>query len=198
MILKYSGSSPVQTVRQWVQNGRLGVTPSLLTSATMPSGTPALGMVDNSLLHLPSFAGQSLGGVFSQVLVKSTVAGDTNLDGVANQLDYVNVLANMGMTGAQWFLGDLNGDGMVTPDDLAVVTANVGTGTGNSSSQLLVNGHSEPATSLSPATARVAAKAPSKPTKPVKSPAVRRPAPSKSQPTRRTVAPPPKKSTQVV
>ncbi|MFI5379195.1 MAG: kelch repeat-containing protein [Tepidisphaerales bacterium] len=126
IILDYTGQAPLSSVRQWLQNGRIGVTPALLTSAQPASGTPALGLVDNALLHLSSFAGQSLGGVFSQLLIRSTVAGDTNLDGVVDQQDYLNVLANMGSTSAQWFQGDLNYDGLVTPDDLAVVTANLG------------------------------------------------------------------------
>jgi hypothetical protein len=77
---------------------------------------------------MPTLAGVSLGPSFSQVLVMPALAGDTNLDGKVDQSDYLNVVANMGSTGAQWFLGDLNGDGLVTPDDLAVVTANLGAG----------------------------------------------------------------------
>jgi hypothetical protein len=123
MILDYT-ASPVAQVQGWINNGRMGVTPALKTT-----GTPSLGMVDNALLHLAGFAGQSLGGVFSQLLIQSTVAGDTNLDGKVDQSDYLNIIANMGNTGAQWFLGDLNGDGVVTPDDLAIVSANLGAGT---------------------------------------------------------------------
>ncbi|MGA2502173.1 MAG: dockerin type I repeat-containing protein, partial [Tepidisphaeraceae bacterium] len=128
MILIYGGSSPMPQVQQWINNGRIGVTPALKTTSTVASGIPALGMVDNALLHLASFAGHSLSGVFSQLLIQSTVAGDTNLDGKVDQSDYVNIIANMGSTNAQWFLGDLNGDGLVTPDDLAVVAANLGAG----------------------------------------------------------------------
>ncbi len=128
LILNYAGQAPLAAVRAWLQNGRLGVTPALVDSAQPASGTPALGLVDNALIQLPSFAGQSLGGVFSQLLIQSTVAGDTNLDGVVDQQDYLNVIANMGSTHSQWFLGDLNNDGAVTADDLAEVTANVGAG----------------------------------------------------------------------
>ncbi|MFI5382168.1 MAG: dockerin type I domain-containing protein, partial [Tepidisphaerales bacterium] len=130
MLLDYDAVSPVQGVRQWVQNGRIGVTPALVTSAAVASGTPAVAMVDNALLHLPSFNGHSLGGVFSQVLVACTVAGDTNLDGVVDELDYLNVLGNMGASGAQWFQGDVNCDGVVNADDIAEVTANLGMGSG--------------------------------------------------------------------
>ncbi|MFI5378410.1 MAG: beta strand repeat-containing protein, partial [Tepidisphaerales bacterium] len=47
MILDYS-NSPMTQVRGWISNGRLGVTPALKTSGSVFSGTPALGMVDNS------------------------------------------------------------------------------------------------------------------------------------------------------
>ena len=125
MILNYGGASPVATVNQWIGNGRTGITPGLKTSGTVSAGTAALGMVDNALLHLGNFAGQSLGGVFSQLLIQPTVAGDANLDGVVNDADYLAVIANMGRTGAQWFLGDLNGDGTVNADDFAEVTAHL-------------------------------------------------------------------------
>jgi parallel beta-helix repeat protein len=125
MILDYT-ASPMPQVQQWINNGRIGVTPSLLTSVTAASGTPVLGMVDNALLHLASFAGQSLGGVFGQLLIQQTVAGDANLDGVVDDKDYLAVIANMGSANAQWFLGDLNGDGVVNTDDFAEVTAHLG------------------------------------------------------------------------
>ncbi|MGA2497249.1 MAG: dockerin type I domain-containing protein, partial [Tepidisphaeraceae bacterium] len=128
LILDYAGLSPLSDVRQWLQNGLMGVTPSLVNSAQPASGAAALALVDNALIHLPSFAGQSLGGVFSQLLIQNALAGDANLDGVVDEQDYLNIIANMGSSSSQWLLGDLNHDGMITPDDLAVVTANLGAG----------------------------------------------------------------------
>ncbi len=124
MILEYSGPSPIQTVCQWLCKGRIGATPSLLTSHAWawPAGTAALGVVDNALLHLGSFAGHTLSPGFGQVLVKYTCLGDTNLDGVVTSADYLNVIANMGKTSTQWFLGDLDHSGTVTVDDLSLVT----------------------------------------------------------------------------
>ena len=126
MILNYGGSAPVATVNQWIRNGRMGITPGLEATGSVVAGTAALGMVDNALLHLASFAGQSLGGVFSQLLIQQTVAGDANLDGVVDEKDYLAVIANMGRADGQWFLGDLNGDGVVNVDDFAEVTAHLG------------------------------------------------------------------------
>ncbi len=125
LILSYAGLTPLPAVRQWLANGRSGATPMIITS----QAGMALGLVNNALLHLPTIAGQALAG-FSQVLVKRTVPGDTNLDGQVTQADYVNIIANMGSTNSQWFLGDLNHDGMVTLDDLAVLLANLVAGNG--------------------------------------------------------------------
>ncbi len=119
LILDYS-TSPMAQVRAWLCNGRMGSTPAI-------KGSAGLGMVDNALVHLSSFAGQTLGG-FGQILIQATVAGDTNLDGKVDEADYLNIIANMGRTNSQWFLGDLNHDGVVTADDLAEVTANFGVG----------------------------------------------------------------------
>jgi hypothetical protein len=127
MILDYS-SLPMAQVQQWINTGRMGLTPALKTTATVAGGTATLGMADNAMIHLASFAGQSLGGVFNQLLIQPTVAGDANLDGQVTQADYLNILANMGRTGASYFEGDLDGDGIVTPDDIAIVSANLGAG----------------------------------------------------------------------
>ncbi len=166
-------SSPITQVQQWIGNGRMGATPALKTSGIVASGTPALAMVDNALLHLASFAGQSLGGVFSQLLIQQTVAGDANLDGVVNDSDYLAVIANMGRTGAQWFLGDLNGDGVVTVDDLTEVSAHLGNSVLGASMSLplvVAKPKAQPA-----AIAKTVAKAPVKAAKPVVQP--KKPAP---------------------
>ncbi len=165
MILNYGGSSPMATVNQWLSNGRMGITPALMTSGNVATGTAALGLVDNALIHLGSFAGQSLGGVFSQLLIQQTVAGDANLDGVVDDSDYLAVIANMGRTDGQWFLGDLNGDGVVTADDLTEVSAHLGnTVLGASMSLPIVAAKTkaQPA-----ATAKAVAKTPVKAAKPV-------------------------------
>jgi carbonic anhydrase/acetyltransferase-like protein (isoleucine patch superfamily) len=131
MIIDYgTGGSPAAAVRTWLAYGRLGLTPSLVTTTASPSPphATALGYVDNTLVQIPSFAGQALAAPFGQVLIKHTYAGDTNLDGQVTAADMVNIVANLGRSGAQWFTGDLNHDGAVTLDDLAEVQAGLGAG----------------------------------------------------------------------
>ena len=175
MILNYGGASPVATVNQWIGNGRMGSTPGLKTTGTVSAGTAAVGMVDNALIHLGSFAGQSLGGAFSQILIQSTVAGDANLDGRVDQQDYLNIIANMGRAGATYFEGDLNGDGAVTADDLALVSLNIGAGANMAAGPPLLAAPppaanaktaAKPASAAAAATRRAVAKA----TKPVAQP----------------------------
>ncbi|MFI5381580.1 MAG: hypothetical protein ACHRHE_19970, partial [Tepidisphaerales bacterium] len=156
LILDYTGPTPLTTIRGWLHNGAVGTGPSIITSTASPTpGHPtALGLVDNALLHLTAWDGQTLTTTnnFGQLIVKHTYAGDTNLDGKVTQADYLNILANMGRTGAQWFEGDLDQDGIVTTNDLALVSANLGVGDNTSPGPLL------PAASPAPANAPTAAK----------------------------------------
>ncbi len=127
-VLRYSGTSPYSTYRQWISSG------TIFTSFICPmTSTPAvLAPVDNQELHLLTWHGDTLsdGSDFHQLLLACTYAGDVNLDGVVNQLDYVNIVANMGKHNASWFDGDVNLDGFVTVDDFNIVTENLGSGTG--------------------------------------------------------------------
>jgi hypothetical protein len=52
--------------------------------------------------------------------ILGTTMRDVNLDGVANSTDEGIITANMGMTGAAWQNGDLDGDGVVTGIDLSI------------------------------------------------------------------------------
>ncbi len=132
LILDYTGPAPLATVRGWLQNGRGGVLPSILTSTPSPAAyVTALALSDNALLRLGSWNGHVLTSTaqYTQLLIKYTYAGDTDMDGQVTPRDYLNVIANMGKTNSQWLLGDLNHDGQVTPDDLAEVSSNMGAGT---------------------------------------------------------------------
>ena len=115
-------------------------------------------------------------------------AGDTNLDGIVDQNDYVNIIANMGSTNSQWFLGDLNHDGNVTVDDLAEVNANLTLGPSFAAGPVLPP---EPATSAKRAAHAAAPKPAAK--KPVaKKPLAKRPTPTPlPKPARHPIRKPP-------
>jgi predicted outer membrane repeat protein len=126
MILNYTGPTPAQTVRQWVANGQTGSTPSIRATALV--STKTLAMIDNALVHMPAFAGQTLASPFSQILIRPAFRGDANLDGQVDDQDFLPILTNLGRPNAQWLLGDLDQDGDVDLDDYAQVMANVGAG----------------------------------------------------------------------
>ncbi|MFI5378323.1 MAG: PKD domain-containing protein [Tepidisphaerales bacterium] len=125
LVLTSADSATFDTIRQYLSDGRI------ITSVAepVPGHFATLAPIDNQLLHLRVWDGATIndGSNFSQVMIKHAWVGDTNLDGVVNADDYLNIIANQGQSG-QWITGDLNGDGMVTPDDLAIVSNNLGAG----------------------------------------------------------------------
>ncbi|MFI5381163.1 MAG: dockerin type I domain-containing protein, partial [Tepidisphaerales bacterium] len=114
-------------VRQWVQDGT--ITGRGIVSSTAPvSPATTIGLADNAMIHQTTWDGQTVsdGTNFKQILTIRALVGDTNLDGKVDQIDYLNIIANMGRVGATYLEGDLNHDGVVTPDDLALVSAHLG------------------------------------------------------------------------
>lgn len=126
MVLKASVGS-FDAIRQYIRAGQI------ITSEDQPvfGHFAAMAPVDNQLLHLTAWAGEQIssGVDFGQIIIKHAWLGDADLDGQVTQADYLSVIANQGKAG-QWITGDLNGDGVVTADDLAVVSVNMGTGSG--------------------------------------------------------------------
>ncbi|MFI5381575.1 MAG: choice-of-anchor Q domain-containing protein [Tepidisphaerales bacterium] len=156
LVLAYAGASPYAGLNNLVHNGALLGT-GILTSIGTAALPATVGLVDNNMIHQTTWGGTTIsdGVNFSQMILKGTYAGDTNLDGKVDQSDYLNVIANMGRVGATYFEGDLNHDGVVTMDDLALVAANLGAGAAFAAGpQLFAN----PATSASPLIAKPAAK----------------------------------------
>ncbi len=118
--------SDVQRIQQMIVDGRLvSGGPQALSFTRTPVA------LDNRRMHLRRFAGLPInnGVDFNQVIVTRAYLGDANLDGQVNQSDYVNIFAKLGRSG-DWLDGDMNHDGLVTLDDLALVTANLGAGAG--------------------------------------------------------------------
>ncbi|MGA2498185.1 MAG: PEP-CTERM sorting domain-containing protein [Tepidisphaeraceae bacterium] len=126
LILHYTASSPLSAVQTWIADGAI-----FSSIPTAPGTTAALALVDNRALHLLNWHGEPLsdGTDFNELLLAYTYLGDTNLDGRVDEQDYLNIITNMGKTGASWFDGDLNGDGLVDLADYAIVTQNLGAGT---------------------------------------------------------------------
>jgi autotransporter-associated beta strand protein len=111
-----------------------GITSQLLTDS--PNSGFALGYADNGALDsLYQFGPTKPFGdyaipeelVSTTVLVRYTVIGDVNLDGVVDGNDIFIIVANYGMTGMDWQNGDVVAyDGVVGADDVFTAVAYYG------------------------------------------------------------------------
>ncbi|MFI5381273.1 MAG: lamin tail domain-containing protein [Tepidisphaerales bacterium] len=181
IVVDYSGASPLEQIRQWIFNGIQGsASARLLTSRTepVPGRYTTLAAVDNQMIRQTTWDGRPLTTApnFSQVIVKYTYRGDTNLDGVVNNLDYYNVVAGMGRSGT-WLTGDVDNDGIVSANDLAEVSLNLGAGSGAGGGPVLFA-----AAAAAPAAAAPVKRLPAKRPKVVAPARPKRPAPRPKTP----------------
>lgn len=131
LIIDYSGSSPIATVRSYLQAGYnsgswdgTGLTSSL-GGQSFSLGITALGFGEASTLGLSTFTGQTVDS--DSVLIKYTFYGDMNLDGDVDNSDYMAFLPNLGMgSGAYWTDGDFDYDGDVDNSDYGKILAGYG------------------------------------------------------------------------
>jgi hypothetical protein len=125
-ILYGSGTSPLATIQAELKqayDNRLWDKPGLTSSvAATKNGVTALGFGEASTLGLSTFDGLALGG--NAVLVKYTLVGDTNLDGMVSGADYNTVLRNFDETGATWIDGDFGYSGTVNGADYNAILDN--------------------------------------------------------------------------
>ena len=133
------GEAGYATVNGYAKSGRgtnglwtgPGITSSLAAAAP---GKYAVGVVVNDTVQDPTgaaalsgtkiittFDGQTVND--GDVLVKYTYAGDSNLDGVVNAADYMQIDNNVNGGGSLkgWYNGDFNYDGVVNGDDYALI-----------------------------------------------------------------------------
>ena len=184
IVIDYSGASPLNQIRQWIFNGiQGGMSPRLLTSLTEPAQGryTTLAPVDNQMIRQTTWNGRALTVApnFSQVIVKYTYRGDTDLNGVVDSADYYNIVAGMGGS-ATWFTGDVDNDGIVTANDLAEVSLNLGAGSGGGSGPLLFSiTPAVPAAKVAAATVKAT---PARRPRVVTPPRPKRPAPHRARP----------------
>ena len=135
MILDYDGgASPLELVRAAVSAAYAdgAWTGGKLTSSTAAAmaGTPhptGVGYAEAAELFgaFPaSFEGEPIDS--TAVLVKHTLYGDANLDGVVNLRDFNLLAANFGQTNRRWSQGDFTYGGAVTLADFNLLAANFG------------------------------------------------------------------------
>jgi GH25 family lysozyme M1 (1,4-beta-N-acetylmuramidase) len=95
-------------------SGTGGITSS--AAASDPSGTTALGYSSNAELNKSSFAGET-GLTSTDVLVKYTYYGDSDLGGSVTLDDFTLFLSGYQSAGSSWMKGDFDYSGLVTLDD---------------------------------------------------------------------------------
>lgn len=69
-----------------------------------------------------------------QFLIENTLQtqfGDTNLDGIVNFTDFVQLSSNFGLENSSWSQGDFDGDGQTGFEDFLLLSNNYGFGQGN-------------------------------------------------------------------
>ena len=133
LVVNYSGASPVDEIRQWINDGYnggdwLGATGITSSGAAANPVLYAIGYVDNAQLspeqRFTTFGGVAVG--VNSVLVRYTWAADVTLDGQVTDADVTVIGANYdggATTGRYWWEGDLTGDGRISDADVTILGA---------------------------------------------------------------------------
>jgi autotransporter-associated beta strand protein len=124
LFIDYTGGDPIGDIRAFLASGYnngawngSGINSSLATA----NHAYALGYADALDPGNPAHLFSS-----SQIEVKYTLYGDTNLDGTVNSVDFGNLAANFGKSGKVWDQGDFNYDGTVNSVDFGLLASNFG------------------------------------------------------------------------
>jgi hypothetical protein len=136
MVVNYSNASPISDIAAQIASGFAGgswngiginSTPAALVAADLsnPHKT-GVGYADASALGIVgtgTLAGQPVDD--TSVVVRYTLLGDTNLDGVVNAVDFNALASNFGGDpGKTWINGDANYDGVVNTADFNALASN--------------------------------------------------------------------------
>ncbi len=125
VIVDYTGSSPFAAIypllagsaaNHWAGGG--------IVSHTAAGGGSqyAIGLADNGVANLASFAGQSVDG--TSVLIRFTYSGDANLDGQVDLTDLSVLAGSWQMAARQWSQGEADYSGLVDLTDLVLLASN--------------------------------------------------------------------------
>lgn len=142
LIVNYTGTSPINTIRQYLRAGYgsgtmtvfTGATGGIFSSTVTPEifleGKTTLGYADTASLPISNLFGHAVDG--TSVIVKPAYAGDSNLDGKVDNVDLAAVALNwQALSNRVWTTGDFNFDGAVNINDLALLAMNWQIGVAN-------------------------------------------------------------------
>ena len=125
---------PIARVRDYIATAYAGgswtgkgLTSSAAAAQSAATHKTALGYADAGDLFT-SFPAIWNGTVVEDpsILVRYTYAGDANLDGTVDTLDFNALAGHFGATGEQWSHGDFNYDGIIDTLDFNSLAANFG------------------------------------------------------------------------
>jgi hypothetical protein len=131
LIVDYTGSSPMNSIRGWLASGRNfaawngnGIRSS--TAAADPNQITGLGVLESATYTSANgtnvFSGQAVDA--TAVLVKYTYNGDTDLNGTVDFDDYARIdTAFLGSGTGTWLEGDSDYNDLVDFDDYALIDA---------------------------------------------------------------------------
>jgi len=114
--------------------GNTGGTPTEVNGAYNPLtdfsvGTYGINPATDTVWAVLNHSGSTIGDAAGNFAVMQRIPGDTNGDGVVNNLDLATVLSNLNQpSGGLWSKGDFTDSGTVTNADLATVLSNLNGG----------------------------------------------------------------------
>jgi autotransporter-associated beta strand protein len=94
------------------------------SSADRGTGTYGLGYAQAGLVSITNFLGVPVQA--TDTLIRFTLYGDANIDGIVNLQDFNRLAANFGATNATWRQGNFNYDNIVNLQDFNRLAANFG------------------------------------------------------------------------
>jgi autotransporter-associated beta strand protein len=131
-IVDYTGASPLPRVAQLLTNAYnagswngAGITSSTAQSVAANDLNPyktTIGFGEASSLGIAGFAGQSVDS--TAILFRYTFAGDANLDGNVNALDFNRLATSFAQSGQTWINGDFDYNGTVNSLDFNAIAVN--------------------------------------------------------------------------
>jgi hypothetical protein len=129
LVIDYAGSSPIGTIQNQLKSGFAngswtgnGITSSAAAATATSGHRTELGYAEASQLGTTSFSGQFVDN--TSLLVRYTLAGDSNLDGHVDLTDFTFLAANFNGTSRGWLQGDYNYDGQVDLTDFTLLASN--------------------------------------------------------------------------
>jgi autotransporter-associated beta strand protein len=130
-ILDYDVTSPLSALRTQIasaySNGAWtgpGIGSSLAAANASTPHKTALGYAEQTAIGLTAYQGQTLDT--TSILIRYTLSGDMNLDGMVNSTDFTMLAMNYNAINSTWSAGDVNYDGTVNALDFNSLASNYG------------------------------------------------------------------------